>query len=145
MIRKARIEDLPQIVELAVESVSRDALPVSLDREAMTAMGRQLIGQPAHFVWVAEDGGVVSACVAATVQRGFWFRGLQASVILYYARSAGGGVALLREFSRWVKSRSAIKLAVFELEPGADGRLVRLLERLGFARRSLNCSYVRGQ
>ena len=114
-----------------------------IDREAMAAMGKQLIGNPSHFVWVAVVDGRVTACVAAMVQPGFWFRKLQASVILFYAREPGAGALLLRRFSRWVKSRSGIKLAVFECEPNVDPRILALLERLGFARRSTNLSYVR--
>ncbi len=143
MIRPATIADLPQIIDLSVESVSRDPLPVQIDREAMAAMGKQLIGNPAHFVWVAVTGDRVTACVAAMVQPGFWFRKLQASVILFYAREPGAGALLLRRFSRWVKSRSGIKLAVFECEPNVDPRILALLERLGFARRSTNLTYVR--
>lgn len=143
MIRPATLADLPQIIDLSVESVSRDPLPVQIDREAMAAMGQQLIGNPAHFVWVADVDGRVTACVAAMVQPGFWFKRLQASVLLFYAREPGAGALLLRRFSRWVKARSGIKVAVFECEPGADARLLALLERLGFARRSTNLSYVR--
>ena len=143
MIRPATIADLPQIIDLSVESVSRDPLPVQIDRVAMVVMGKQLIGNPSHFVWVAVVDGRVTACVAAMVQPGFWFRKLQASVILFYAREPGAGALLLRRFSRWVKSRSGIKLAVFECEPNVDPRILALLERLGFARRSQNLTYVR--
>ncbi len=140
--RKAKMEDIPAIVDLAVESVSNDPLPVKIDRDAMADMARQCLN-PAHFMWVAEVDGKVVGAVAAHVSQGFWFHKLQASVLLYYARVNGAGVALLREFARWVKSRSAIKIAVMELEPGADPRLVKFLKRLGFGRESLNLSYVR--
>jgi hypothetical protein len=143
MIRKATMNDLPAIIDLSVESVSRDPLPVTIDRERMADTGKALIGNPAHFVWVAEDEQGVCACVAACVQPGFWFRGLQCSVLLYYARRPGQGVALLREFARWLKGRSGIKLAPFELEPGADPRILKVLHRLGFQRQSTNLTYVR--
>jgi hypothetical protein len=81
--------------------------------------------------------------VAACVQPSFWFDKLQCSVLLYYTQVPGAGLPLLRELARWVKSRSAIKVAVLELEPDADPRLVKFLNRLGFARESLNVSYVR--
>jgi hypothetical protein len=98
---------------------------------------------PAHFMWVAEQDGRVVASVAACVQPSFWFDKLQCSVLLYYTQVPGAGLPLLRELARWVKSRSAIKVAVLELEPDADPRLVKFLNRLGFARESLNVSYVR--
>lgn len=143
MIRRAVVADIPQIVELAVESVSRDPLPVKVMPAAMAETARSLIGNPAHFVWVGEHDGKVCACLAACVQPSFWFRGVQASVLLCWTRRAGAGIALLREFARWCKSRSAIKVAVFELEPGEDPRIAKLLRRLGFDRESRGMTYVR--
>lgn len=140
--RKAKLEDVPAIVDIAVESVLRDPLPVKINREAMADTARTCLN-PAHFMWVAEQDGKVVASVAACVQQSFWFDKLQCSVLLYYTRVPGAGVSLLREFAKWVKSRSAIKLAVLELEPNADPRLVKFLKRAGFERESLNLSYIR--
>lgn len=142
IIRKAQTKDVDQIVALAVESVSRDPLPVKIDRQAMADMVRQCLN-PAHFNWVTEKDGKVVAAAIALVQPGFWFQRLQASVIMYYSSEPGCGLPLLREFARWVKSRPAIKIAVFELEPNVDPRLVKFLNRVGFARQSQNLTYVR--
>lgn len=140
--RRAKLEDVPAIVDIAVESVSHDPLPVKIDRNAMAETIK--IGlNPAHFVWVSEVDGKVVAAVVAHVNPGFWHEKLTCSVLLYYTRVSGAGIGLLREFARWVKSRSAIKVAVFELEPGADPRLIKFLRRLGFARESANVAYVR--
>ena len=144
LVRKATYKDIAAIVDIAVESVMRDPLPVTVDREAMREMAMQCLN-PAHFMWVGEDdSGNVVAAVAAATQRSFWYRGLQCSVLLYYTRLPGLGAMLLREFARWVKSRSGIKVAVLELEPSTDVRLIRFLRRLGFVRKSINMSYVRG-
>lgn len=143
IFRPAKLSDVEGIVDIAVESVSIDPLPVKIDRDAMAAMAKECLG-PAHFMWVAEHEGKVVACVAAHVAPGFWFQKLQASVLLYYSRLPRAGTPLLREFAKWVKSRSAIKIAVMELEPTADPRLVRFMKRLGFVRESMNLTYVRG-
>lgn len=140
--RKARLEDVPSIVEIAVESVSRDPLPVRIDREAMAATARTCLN-PAHFSWVSEQDGRVVAAMGACVQPSFWFSKLQCSVLLYYSRVPGAGMPLIRQFARWVQSRPAIKVAVLELEPGADPRLIKFLKRVGFDRESTNLSYVR--
>lgn len=140
--RRAKLEDIPAMVDIAVESVSRDPLPVKIDREAMHATGKTLLN-PAHFMWVAEQDGKIVAAFAACVQPSFWFQKLQCSVLLYYTRVPGAGAPLIREFAEWVKSRSAIKVAVVELEPGASPKLVRFFKRLGFDRESTNLSYVR--
>jgi hypothetical protein len=142
-IRPASLRDLSAMVDIAVESVARNPLPVNIDRQAMKETVRVAITSPAHFAWVGEHDGLVEAALGAVVQPSFWFRGGQASVLLYYTRRAGLGLALMREFARWVKSRPMIKVAVFELEPESDPRLVKALERMGFTRQSTNCSYVR--
>lgn len=136
------MNDINAIVDIAVESVSRDPLPVKIDREAMADTARTALN-PAHFLWVAEEDGKVVAAMGAVVQPSFWFTKLQCSVLLYYTRVAGAGLPLIREFTKWVKSRPAIKMAIIELEPGVDPRLVRFFKRVGFARESLNLTYVR--
>jgi hypothetical protein len=140
--RRAQLKDVDAIVEIAVESVLQDPLPLKIDRQAMADMVRQCLN-PAHFNWVTEKDGKVVAAVIAHVGPGFWFQKLQASVLLYYTTVPGCGLPLLREFARWIKSRSAIKLAIFELEPNADPRLVKFLKRVGFTRDSQNLTYVR--
>jgi len=142
-LRPAKVADITAIVELAVESVSRNPMPLKVDAEAMRLKAHALVGNPAHFVWVDVQDGKVVACVAAEVGPGFWFRGLQASVLLYYARPPGSVARLMRRLAEWVKGRSGIKLGIVELEPDADPRLVKLLDRLGFSRRSINATYVR--
>lgn len=142
--RKAKLEDVPAIVELAVISVSNDPLPVKIDKMSMSDTAKVCLN-PAHFLWVAEDeDGKIVAAFAACVQKSFWYERMQCSVLLYYTVVKGAGLPLIREFAKWVKSRSAIKIAVVELEPKVDPRLVRFFTRLGFTRESLNLSYVRG-
>ena len=46
--RKAKFQDIPAIVEIAVISVSNNPLPVKIDREAMARMAQACIN-PAHF------------------------------------------------------------------------------------------------
>lgn len=143
-IRRATYRDIAGIIDIAVESVMQNPLPVTVDRDAMRQMAMHCLN-PAHFMWVAEDdAGNLVACVGAMAQKSFWYRGLQCSVLLYYTRKPGAGAALLREFARWVKSRTGIKVAVLELEPTVDIRLTRFLRRLGFDRKSINMTYVRG-
>lgn len=143
IFRKATMSDVPAIVDIAVESVSQDPLPLTIDRAAMAETVKACLG-PAHFAWVAEKDGIVVAAVLACAQKSFWFTRMSCSVLLYYTRVAGAGLPLIREFVRWVKSRSAIKMAIIELEPNVDPRLLQFLKRAGFARESVNLSFVRG-
>ena len=69
--RKAKLEDVPAIVELAVISVSNDPLPVKIDRLSMSDTAKVCLN-PAHFLWVAEDeDGKIVAAFAACVQKSF--------------------------------------------------------------------------
>jgi hypothetical protein len=95
-------------------------------------------------MWVTEIEGRVMAAVAACVQPSFWYERLQCSVLLYYGRIPGSCAPLLRQLAKWIRGRPAIKVAVIELEPKADPRLSNFLGRIGFSRRSINHSYVRG-
>ena len=144
IFRPAKHSDADAILDLAVESVSRDPLPVTISRSAMRDTFDAVVGKPNHFAWVAEQDGTVVACVAAQSGFGFWFERQQCSVILYYGRVIGSVVPLLIQLARWIKSRPVIRLAVIELEPTTDPRLMRLMRRLGFARESVNLTYVRG-
>lgn len=142
IVRRATYKDIPAIVDLGVESVKKDPLPVKLDVEAMRDTARAALND-AHFLWVAEVDGEVVAALGAVAQQSFWYRGLQVSVLLYNGRRPGAVAPLFREFAAWCKRRSGIKIATLELEPGADPRLIRFLKRLGFTRESVNLTYVR--
>ncbi len=145
-LRPARLADIPAIVDLAVESVTTvDPLPVKLDKGAMAVTARSMIGVASQFLWVAEVDGKVVASVAAQAGAGFWFKGWQASVLLFWSRHPGAGIALLRELARWVKERPLIKIAVIECEPSIDQRSLRFLRRIGFTRASTNLAYVRNK
>lgn len=140
MIRPATPADIPAIIELAVRSVSQNPLPVRVSRDHMRETAADLIGKPNHFVWVHEADGVVTTCVAACTQVGFWFERQQCSVLLFW----GTHVArLLAKLAAWIKSRPVIKLAVIEFEPEADRRLIEFCRGLGFTRQSANLTYVR--
>ncbi len=143
VFRPAKLLDVPAIVDLAVESVSKDPLPVKVSTPAMFDMLRTLVGCPAHFCWVGERDHEVVSALAAMSQHGFWFEKQQCSVLLYYSRVTGGMIPLMNTFASWVKSRPVIKLAIVELEPGADPRLAKAWSRLGFTRQSTNVAYVR--
>jgi hypothetical protein len=145
VIRKATLADVPAIVDIAVESVNQNPLPVRICRESMADTAREAIAGNQHFVWVSEIDGEVVAAVGAMSERSFWYERQQCSMMLYYTRAPGEGVKLLREFGRWVKARPVIKVAVIEMEPDADPRLIKLINRIGFSRLSMNCTYVRGQ
>lgn len=143
-IRRAALADAKAIVELAIESVSNNPLPLKVDREAMIDTINEVIKGNHHYAYVAEANGAVVGALGACTQPGFWFERQQSSVLMFYARKAGAGLDLIRSYARWVRSRPAIKMAIFSLEPGMDPRIGIFLRRLGFKHESPSFSYVRG-
>jgi hypothetical protein len=143
IVRPAVHEDLPTIVDLAVESVSINPLPVVIDRKAMRGQAIDCMA-PQNYLRVCEVDGCVVGAWAAVTHPSFWHERRVCSVLLHFSRTPGGWVRLARDFYRWVSGRGAIRVAVLELEPEADPRMVRLLKRIGFTRESTNVSYVRG-
>lgn len=143
MIRKAVPGDVGAIVDLAVESVSINPIPVVIDREAMRDQTIECMA-PQNYMRVFERDGEVIGAWAAVTNPGFWHERRVASVLLHYAREPGVWVRLARDFYRWVEGRGAIRVAVMELEPESDPRMIELLKRIGFTRESTNLSYVRG-
>ena len=144
MIRKAKLSDVPAIVELSVESVSRNPIPVRIDREAMADTVREALSKPNDFIWVSEIDGEVVGAVGGQSGPSFWHERLVFSVMVYFVRSGPDGLALLRELMRFIKSRPAIKVAIMELEPESDPRLIKFMKRLGMGRQATSLSYVRG-
>lgn len=141
--RPAKLEDTPGLIDLAVESVSRDPLPVRTSRPAISETLKSVIGNSTHFCWVGVEGSAIVSAVVASTSYGFWFDRQQSSVLMFYTRKPGAGMPLIRRYAKWVKERPAIKIAAFELEPAMDSRYERVLARLGFDRRSTNMVYVR--
>jgi hypothetical protein len=144
MLRRALPPDIAQIVDLAVEAVSREPWPVRISRPAMTAMASEVIGSNEHFCWVSDRDGRITAAVGALTQDGWWHERKTCSVLMFYSRAPGDGIGLLREFARWVKSRPAIKVALFSLEHNADPRIGLLLRRLGFTWNFPQYGFIRG-
>lgn len=143
-IRQATAADIPAIIALAVEAVSREPWPVKIDKLSMVQTLEAGIPHAASFVWVGLHEGKVQACLAAQGGKSFWHERMQVSVAMFYTRTPGLGIALLREFVRWVKARPSVKMAIFSLEPNADPRIAAMLARMGFANQTQCLTYVRG-
>ena len=138
MLRPAKEEDIPQIVELAVESVSQDDWPLTICRPRMRNAIQE--SMKSGFVWVSDIDGVKGAVVAIK-HNGFWFVENQASVLMFYCKT-GEGYRLLRKMTEWIKAEE-IGLASVFLERFMGERYVRMFKRLGFDRQAPSLSYVR--
>lgn len=138
MLRKAEKQDIPKIVELAVESVKQDEWPLTICRPRMKSSIKAAM--ESGFVWVSDIDGVKGAVVAIK-HDGFWFAEDQVSVLMFYCKT-GEGYKLLRKMTEWIRASNAGLASVF-LERFMDDRYVRMFKRLGFTRQAPSLSYVR--
>lgn len=143
MIRRGRHADIPAIVDLAVESVSKDPLPLRPDRERMAEAAREAM-TPNNFCMVSEIDGRVVGAVGALCSPGFWFERMQCDVVMFYCREGGEGGLMLRALARWIKSRPAIKMATFSLEPCMGEKMAGFVKKLGFRINFPQYVWVRG-
>lgn len=132
MIRKARPDDVIKIIPLVVEALRIDRYPsLLLSEDRIRDMAISCISSSQHFAWVSEYNGVLMGAVAAQSVPGFWFERSEANVVMFYCKTPGEGIAMMRELIRWFKSRPALKRLTFVCEFDADPRIMKLIERLG--------------
>lgn len=144
-LRRATIHDLPALIDLALDSLRANVrVPLVPARDRMEELGRLVLSSSSNFGMVTEIDGAIAAALGAIVENGAWFKGRQATVLMFHARVRGAGLPLLREFARWVRARPGIKLAVFSLEANADPRLAKLLPRIGFTLNYPQFVFARG-
>ena len=140
--RQAKLQDLPQMVELAAEAVSAEDIGVPVCKDTIKANLAECIGSPQHFAWVAEDAGKLVAAVVSRVSTMAWSSKKCANGLMWFTRQPGTCMPLLRKLSEWLRSRPGIKVATLEcVSPSPSMR--RAMSRLGFARESTNLVYVR--
>lgn len=132
MIRPAQLSDIPAVERLAFEALSRDKPKnMVIDKDKIHEMAVHLASGNKHFSWVSETDGEITGCVAALVHEMLFFERNQCSVLMYYCKSPGEGIKMLRELMRWAKSRPMIKMLEFTLERTGNERIKKLLKRLG--------------
>ena len=140
MLRLAETKDIPEIVELAVESLNQYPWPLQKNRRAIREIIELSIGQ--ECAWVSDQGKILGA-VFGVVHPGVWFSENQVSLVMFYCPTGGEGYKLLRKFADFVKSRQDIGMAAVSLEEFHDDRYVRMFKRLGFTKPAPTFIYVR--
>lgn len=92
----------------------------------------EVISNSRHFSWVVEVEGVVMGALLGLTSDNLWAQRQNSNISLWVSKAPGGGIALLREFRSWVKSRRAIKVAGMCPDLELDPRVLKLAERIGF-------------
>jgi len=140
VIRKAKPSDIGKIVELGIESLEKnDPYPeLRISREKVKEMATEMVSGASHFAWVDEQDGEVVGAVCAYTSEILFHERKQADVLMYYARSPGGGGWLLKQLIRWWKGRPGIKMMSIVLEEGTDPKVGEFLTKRGL-KKELRC------
>lgn len=134
MIRPATVLDSEQIIALAIEALSIDPYPeLRINRRKVSLMVSKCLNSQSHFSWVAEHDGRLTGVLGALVNDLPFHEGRCASVVMWYAKTPGDGVAMMREFVDWCEAKPSIVMRAYTGERGADPRIAPLLRRLGFS------------
>lgn len=137
MIRQAVIDDLPDIVRLAVQMHNESRFMKFLfHEEKVRAFLSTLIDAPDGFLWVADDGdGEVIGAMAATVFE-LWFSSdrIAQDVGLFVRPSRRGtsaAAALVDRYLVWARERGAVDAEIGVSTGVHPDRTGAFLQRLG--------------
>ncbi len=131
-IRKAVPKDIQAITDLGVESLQQHDYPLRISRNKVFQVARECVSSANNFAWVAVKDGKIQGAVGALVGENLFHERKKCSVVMYYSKIPGDGIAMMRTLKRWVEGRPGIKMTEFVLEMDGDPRIELLLARLGF-------------
>ena len=94
------------------------------------------IGQYEYAKVVTDHHGEAQGCLIARTAPNLWAQRNHAAILLWYSHIPGGGIALLRDFRRWVQSSRKIRVAGFSHDTEKMcPSMLKLAERAGFEKR----------
>lgn len=144
-IRNMQLEDTP-IIRIRGEALAARFYPEmipSLDREV--ALLREALQDSRWYARVVGERGAPKAALLAKRVANVWATRDHAAMFLWYSDLPSAGLALLRDFRRWVNVQPNIVLAGFTADwiaPISESvRLANLVDRLGFKERGFYSHY----
>jgi hypothetical protein len=134
MIRKAVPADIACLTALSIEALQIDAYDeLVISKDKVAALVREAASSAQHFLWVAEQDGVIDGALGALVFPMMFHERSQATVALWYCRRPGDGMRLMKQFLQWAESRPMIKQVQYSGERKGDRRIIGILkDRYGF-------------
>lgn len=123
--RRITIDDVPQVLALAIEGLQPERVPLVFSRARTEAIVRYFESSDADFHLAAFDGTKVVGLIAAAVADMPFFERGEAHVFVLYATVPGVGRALVRRLLEWFKANPRTQRLVWAQNPGADPRTHR--------------------
>ena len=142
MIRKLEVADSP-MVRTTMQTMAATMYPELIpDIEKVHWLIRDATSSDKHYARVVGPVGEPKAVLVARVQQNMWAAKKSATVLLWYSEQPGAGAALMRDFMKWVVKDPQIVMAGLTIDwCGADWRVVRMLEHIGFVDRGGSLVY----
>ena len=138
MIRKAKIPDVPRIIEISAEIHKKSVFShIKLDRKYYSDMIIHSIReQKTRDVWVDVVDEKVEGFIIGALQPMFFSPELHATDLMFGTTEKGNGYKLFRSFLKWVEGKKDVRLIVQYLGYGIPGweRTGKLYEKQGLER-----------
>jgi hypothetical protein len=134
IIRRASVDDVPALVELARQehSLSANFAQTPFDEAVSTVNMREAIKSLASAVFVSEVDGVIGGLVAGISQRNLHNRYCTVYELLWFSVD-GHGLRLLSELKRWAVKMRATRLVVHNYARMIDpNRFTKIMGKAGF-------------
>lgn len=134
MIREAKQTDIPELITLAIEALNADKYSeFTIDRNRVFMQVSSCVISKMNFSWVSEIDGKIVGGLGAAVTPQAVYEGSIAVVVMWYCKTGGDGMRLMREFLRWVDARKSINQVQYTGERKGDIRILQsLVKRYGF-------------
>lgn len=133
MIRPAEEQDIPALIDLAIEALSIDPYEtLVISHTRVRACVEECVYRHSHFAWVSEAEGIIQGALGAMVAPLMMYERQQAQIVMWYCKQPGDGIKLMREFLRWVKGRPLVRQVIYGMERRGDVRIRHLVLRAGF-------------
>lgn len=100
MIRRAKREDIPRLVELGEEFaiLSQPIHGFSVDRLSIIEFANHTINDDSCVVYVLEEDGVVQGFIAGTIQKIYFSKDVALQELAWYVKKGFRGIHLLLAF-----------------------------------------------
>ena len=135
-IRDAQVDDIPRLMELAKETISRSIdAHAPMDEGAIRRQMLYCVSSKSQFLMVAEVDGQVEGMLAGTVDKIWYSTKKVAQEIFFYTTEKGSHAAglLARRWIRWAKKRQgvvSVSLSIPQQDPRAK-RVGKLMGKMG--------------
>lgn len=134
MIRNARVEDWPQVVELGLRLLEKTPYrDVRLDREQSLHTYSLCMNSALGFAKVATRNGDITGLLLGVADRLWWSKSRYASDLVFYCEDGRSGLSLLTAFVEWAWTvPGVVEVTCAQSSAIRTEETAKLYQRVGF-------------